>query len=184
MLLVGNSSLTHKGTIMTATVNELFTVDRWTVRELELTQEKTLAVWQMLQRYKTLFSDLTRGKPSEFVQALTNPNNLWFEVIEYDVIIGIIWFSDLSQITDCTAHMVFFDRKPTEKAEVCREMIRWMFNNFPLNRITVTPPAMYHATIRLLKRLGMKYEGCKRQSVLIGGKWNDQHFYGILRSEI
>jgi len=169
---------------MIATGNELFTVDRWTVREVELTPEKTDAIWQMLKKYKTLFSDLTRDDPQNFVKIITDKDTMWFEVIEYDVIVGIIWFGEMWKITDCEAHMVFFDRQPSEKVGVCKEMVKWMFANFPLHRITVAPPAIYHATIRLLEKIGLKREGCKRQSVLIGGKWNDQLIYGILRNEI
>lgn len=168
---------------MTTTVNELFTVDKWTVREMELTPEKLATLWQMLQRYKTLFSDMTRDDPELFYHTVVAKDTMWFEVVEYDVIVGIIWFGEMWQVTDCTAHMVFFDRKPSEKVDVCREMIRWMFNSFPLQRITVEPPLIYHATIRLLERLGMTREGIKRQSVLLGGKWNDQVIYSILRSE-
>lgn len=169
---------------MTTTVNELFTVDRWTVRELELTPEKMDAIWQMLQRYKTLFSDLTRSNPENFVKIVMDKDTMWFEVVEYDVIVGIIWFGEMWKVTDCTAHMVFFDRRPAEKVDVCKAMVKWMFDNFPIHRITVTPPAIYHATIRLLEKIGLKREGCLRESALIGGKWNDQVIYGILRSEV
>ena len=169
---------------MSTKVNELFTVDRWTVREVELTPEKIQALWEQLKKYKTLFSDLTRNNPENFVKIITDKDTMWFEVIEYDVIVGIIWFGEMWRGVDCVGHMVFFDRSPSEKVDVCKEMVRWMFANFPINRITVMPPIIYHATIRLLEKIGLKREGCLRESVLIGGKWNDQVIYGILRSEV
>ena len=97
--------------------------------------------------------------------------------------VGIVWFGDMDQVVDCTAHMVFFDRQPAEKLELCRTLMQWMFDQFPLHRITVTPPAIYHATIRLLEKLGFTKEGCKREAVLLGGKWNDQLIFGITRKE-
>lgn len=169
---------------MLTQINELFTIDRWTVREVVLTTEKVDALWKMLQKYKTLFSDLTRGKAEDFVQTITDSNSLWFEVVEYDVIVGVIYFNEMSKVVDCSGHMVFFDRSPSEKVDVCKEMARWMFANFPLHRITVSPPTLYHATVRLLEKIGFKREGTLRQSVLIGGKWNDQAVYGLLRSEV
>lgn len=161
----------------------LFMVDKWAVREMQLSPKKIEALWEILQKYKTLFSDLTRADSSNFVQVLATPHTMWFEVIEYDAIVGIIWFGDLYQVVDCTAHVVFLDRQPSEKVEVCRVLMKWMFDNFPLHRITVTPPAIYHATIRLLEKLGFEKEGCKREAILLGGKWNDQMIYGITRNE-
>ena len=163
---------------------EIVRVDRWSVREVELTPEKVKALWEMLQRYKTLFSDLTRNDIDNFVRVITAQNSMWFEVVDYDVIVGIIWFGDMWQVTDCNAHMVFFDRRPAEKVDLCRAVVRWMFDNFPLRRITVSPPAIYHATLRLLEKIGFKQEGRKRDAVLLGGKWNDQIIFGILRQEV
>lgn len=163
---------------------EILKVDRWSVREVELTVEKTKALWEMLQRYKTLFSDLTRSDQENFVRVITAPHTMWFEIIDYDVIVGIIWFGDLWQVTDCTAHMVFFDRRPAEKIDLCKAVVRWMFDNFPLRRMSVTPPKIYHATVRLLEKIGFRQEGCKRDAVLLGGKWNDQLMFGILRHEV
>ena len=159
-------------------------VDKWTIHEMELSKEKVSALWEILQRYKTIFSDITKMDPGNFVQAITSPESMWFEVREHDILIGIIWFGDMHQVVDCTAQMVFFDRRPAEKLEVCRAMMKWMFRSFPIHRITVTPPAIYHAVIRLLEKLGFKREGCKREAVLMGGKWNDQLIYGLTRTEV
>ena len=166
-----------------AATGPIFSVDKWSVNEMVLSHEKVGILWQMLQRYRTLFSDLTRADQNNFVRVITLPGSMWFEVRERDTIVGIIWFGDMDQMVDCTAHMMFFDRQPAEKVGVCRGMVKWMFGNFPLHRITVTVPTIYHATIRLLERIGMKYEGRKREAALMGGKWNDMMIYGITRSE-
>lgn len=163
----------------------IVTVDKWEVREMAaLSPEKIDALWGMLQKYRTLFSDLTIDDKANFIQAIIAPHTMWFEVVEHDVIVGIVWFSDMYQVTDCTGHMVFFDRLPAEKLRLCKGLVKWMFVQFPLQRMTVTPPEIYFATIRLLLKIGLKYEGRKRQAVLLGGKWNDQMIYGILRSEV
>jgi len=79
--------------------------------------------------------------------------------------------------------MAFFDRKAGDKAEVCKAVIKWMFKGFPIHRINVTPPELYRATIHLLRRIGLKEEGVKRESVLLGGKWRNQALFGITRTE-
>lgn len=156
---------------------------RWEVREMVLDWEKVEQLWNELQPYKTLFSDLTRGDFENFVKVLTNPNTLWFEVWE-EKIIGLVWLADIEQVVDATAHMVFFDRQPMEKVPVCRALIRWVFARYPLHRVSVTPPELYHATHRLVERIGFKREGVKREAVLIGGKWNDMRLYGLTRSDV
>lgn len=154
------------------------------VEPMVLTPDKIKLIWQRLQRHKTLFSDLTRGDVGVFVRSLTDQGSLWFEVREHGVIVGLVWFENMSQVTECTAHLVFLDRKPASKIGVCKQIIKWMFDNYPLQRITVTPPVIYHGTVRLLKTLGFTREGCKRRAVLLGGKWNDVLIYGITREEV
>lgn len=159
------------------------TVDQWVIQDLTLTPEKAKAIWDILQRHATLFSDLTRGDPRNFLRAVTADHTLWFEVRQHDTLVGIIWFSDLHLLTDVSAHMAFFDRMTFEKLPVCKAIIKWMFQNFPIHRMTVTPPDLYTATIRLLRRLGFTHEGTKREAVLLSGKWRDQMIFGITRTE-
>lgn len=169
--------------VFDSTPKTLFTVDRWVVRELVLTWPKVTQLWNDMQAYKTLFSDLTRGDFNNFLRLVTQPNTVWFEVMEGEKTIGVLWLSDLELMIDANAHMVFFDRKPQEKVGVCKELIRWAFSNIPLQRISVELPIIYYATIRLVEKLGFKYEGTRRRSVLIGG-WKDVKMFGILREEV
>ncbi len=158
-------------------------LDQWEVKDMELNPYKVERLWHTLQRHKTLFSDITSGDASNFILAIMSQNTMWFEVRERGILVGLIWFSDLHQVVDITAHMAFFDRRSFEKLNVCRQVVKWMFANMAIHRITVTPPAIYHATIKLLKRLGFVHEGTKREAVLIGGRWHDQLIFGITRSE-
>jgi Acetyltransferases, including N-acetylases of ribosomal proteins len=159
-------------------------VDKWQIREMSLTMPKLHALWRMLQRHGTLFSDLTKNDPENFTRTILEPNAMWFEIVEYDTIVGIIWFGEMWKVTDCMAHMAFFDRAPAEKLEVCREIVRWMFRSFPLQRMTVQIPEIYFGTVRLMKRLGFTREGEMREAVLLGGRWKSIVIFGITRSEV
>lgn len=158
--------------------------EQWTVRHMVLTWDKVKWLWDTLQAYKTLFSDFVRGDYGNFFNLLTSRDTLWFEVWEGEEVVGLFWLSDLHLLTDANVHTMFFDRKPAEKTELTRRMLWWFFKNFPVNRVTAQPPGIYHATIRLMERLGFKHEGTKRGAILIGNKWNDQVIYGITRSEV
>lgn len=157
--------------------------ERWDVREMALSREKILALWDLLQKHKTLFSDLTRGDFDNWARYLVSSDSYWLEVYEGEILVGIINFTDMHQCVDTTAHMVFFDRQPHEKKPICKAVMRFMFDKFPLNRITISPPIIYYAVVRLIEALGFKHEGTKRGATLIGGKWVDQHIYGMLREE-
>jgi RimJ/RimL family protein N-acetyltransferase len=160
-------------------------VGPWFVREMVLTWEKVQQLWKLVQRHRLLFSDLTRNDFGNFFHALTQPKTLWFEVWRGDEeLVGLVWLSDLEMTVDGVAHMVFFDRQPAEKKLVCRELIKWVFRQYPLHRVTVTPPELYFATHRLLKALGFKLEGKKREAVMLGGRWTDVRIYGLTRSEV
>ncbi len=168
------------------TVEPILEVDGWKVREMVIDKNKMLALWTTFQQYQTLFSDLARGDFNNFYRVLLLPNTLWFEIWDKadEQIIGVLWVTDLEQIVDANAHCVYFDRMPAQKDNVTRELIWWLFRHFPLHRLTAKPAAIYHATIRLMERIGFKKEGRVRESVLIGGKWNDQIIYGITRPEV
>ena len=166
--------------------DELFRVGKWSIQNLSLTYEKAQILWDKYNEHKTLFTDLSKGNIDNWVRYVTNPDSFWLEIIDTTngETVGLIYFNDMEQIVDIEMHAVIFDRQPAEKLEVLRETLRWMFENFPINRITGPTAAIYFRTMRLLERAGFKNEGTKREAMLIGGKWVDTVWYGITRSEV
>lgn len=157
----------------------------WRLREMVLTWEKIGILWETMKRHNTLFSDITRDDSANFVEALTTPNTLWMEVWKGDEeIVGVLWVTDLYVTIDANVHCVYFDRAPAEKDGITWEAVKWFFRNFPAQRLTAPVPALYHATIRMLKRIGFTEEGRKRNAILISGKWSDQLLFGITRPEV
>lgn len=155
------------------------------VVELELTKDKPKVLWECVKHYPTLFSDLTRGSEENFAALLADPNSFWLELQDdKGTMKGIIYLTNLQWTFDADAHIVIFDRELADKVQVCKQVIEWLFINFPLNRLTASIPAIYFATIRFAKRLGFKEEGIKRKVYLIGKRWVDEQILGILRAEI
>ncbi|HKU24380.1 MAG TPA: GNAT family protein [Candidatus Sulfotelmatobacter sp.] len=67
--------------------------------------------------------------------------------------------------------------------EAGREMLRYGFENLKLHRIFASHFKHNSTSGNVLKKLGMRYEGCQRGHLL---KWNqfvDSELYGILRHE-
>lgn len=160
--------------------------DRWRAIELELTLDKLKWLWDTMQTYRSLFSDLTRGSVENFYAVMTLKDSFWMEIQDMEGrMIGLIYWTGLMQLVDCEVHMMFFDHRPAEKKAFCREVAKWFFTNFPqYNRMTATLPETYRATIRLALKVGFKWEGRKRQSQLMLGRRIDEVILGILASEV
>lgn len=159
--------------------------DCWKVQELIVTPEKVAWLWQEMNKYRSLFSDLTKGDLHNFTSMLAQPDSLWFEVIDdKDDIVGILYVMGMAQVIDCEVHILFLDRKPAEKVHLCKQVVVWVFERYPFRRMTATIPSIYYRTIKLAKNIGFKEEGRKRESQLMGNKWVDEVILGILRHEV
>lgn len=158
----------------------------WRVREMLFDSEKIKWLWDEMQKYPTLFSDLTRGNVEVYKALIQNPYSYWLEVLsEDDQTLGILYVTDLYRMIDANVHLIFFDRRAVEKTELVKDMLRLVFDKFPsLHRITAVVPSIYHATIRLAKRVGFKQEGIKRQSQLIRHEWCDEFILGLLAGDL
>lgn len=165
--------------------DSILTFDKWRVVELQLTLDKTKWLWDEMSKYRTLFSDLTRGDAANFIDVVGAQGSLWLEILEGDKTVGIIYWTGLQNVIDADIHLIFFDRHLVDKTELCKEIGRWFFKEFPgCVRVTATLPAIYGATIRLARRIGFRWEGTKRRSQLMGGKYVDEVIMGLLYEEL
>ena len=67
--------------------------------------------------------------------------------------------------------------------EAGREVVRYGFEDLALNRIYAFHFVTNPASGRVLQKIGMRYEGKRRQHTLKWGEYLDNEAYGILRSE-
>lgn len=153
---------------------------------MQLSKLKVEFLWKEMSKYKTLFSDFTRGNQANFLALLSDPYTYWIEILdERGSIVGVLYLTGLMQVIDANIHAIIFDRKATDKVAICKEVIEHMFDRFPaLHRITATFPIIYGMTERLVRKIGFKFEGRKREVQLIGGKWVDEVTFGLLASEV
>jgi RimJ/RimL family protein N-acetyltransferase len=152
--------------------------------EMVLTPPKVTWLWRQMNRHRTLFSDLTRGSVENFVALVQMPHSYWMEVTRNGEIIGVIYVEQLNLVTDCEAHVAFFDRKLADKVTLAQAALQHVFDKFGVHRITVRMPKMYWTTVRFAKNVGFQYEGTRRQVYLIGGHWQDEVILGILNGEV
>jgi ribosomal-protein-alanine N-acetyltransferase len=67
--------------------------------------------------------------------------------------------------------------------EAAREMLRHGFEDLQLHRIFASHFKHNPASGNVLKKLGMRYEGCQREHLYKWDKFIDSELYGILRNE-
>ena len=67
--------------------------------------------------------------------------------------------------------------------EAGREMLRYGFEDLGMHRIFATHFRHNPASGRILKKLGMQYEGCQREHLRKWDQFVDSEIYGLLRRE-
>lgn len=67
--------------------------------------------------------------------------------------------------------------------EASRAMLRYGFEGLGLHRIFASHFGHNPASGRILKKIGMRYEGCQREHLSKWGQFVDSELYGILRRE-
>jgi RimJ/RimL family protein N-acetyltransferase len=67
--------------------------------------------------------------------------------------------------------------------EAARELLRYGFEELEMHRIFASHFGQNHASGRILKKIGMKHEGCQREHLRKWGEFVDSELYGLLRRE-
>jgi RimJ/RimL family protein N-acetyltransferase len=68
-------------------------------------------------------------------------------------------------------------------SEAARELMRYGFEDLNLHRIFASHFKGNSASGKILKKIGMRYEGCQRQHIRKWDQHIDSELYGILRQE-
>jgi RimJ/RimL family protein N-acetyltransferase len=68
--------------------------------------------------------------------------------------------------------------------EAAKAVVRYGFEHLKLNRIFAHHFKHNPASGKVLRKIGMKHEGCMRQHVLKWGQFVDLELYSILRQEM
>ncbi|MCO4793260.1 MAG: GNAT family N-acetyltransferase [Bacteriovoracaceae bacterium] len=66
----------------------------------------------------------------------------------------------------------------------CSKLIDYAMNELEMNRIEIMACPENRPSCAIAERLGLKFEGCKRNNELLYGKFVDHNIYSILKSEM
>lgn len=67
--------------------------------------------------------------------------------------------------------------------EVAQRLLDFGFTTLGLHRITATCDPRNTSSLRVLEKIGMRYEGTLREAVLIRDGWRDSLLYSLLKHE-
>jgi len=103
-----------------------------------------------------------------------------------DTAIGSCCFWNFSSNLECAEIGYELGRSFWRKGfarEAIRAIITHGFTTFGFHRIEANPLAANTPSRNLLLKLGFTYEGNLRERVSFRGRFEDQHFFGLLRNE-
>jgi RimJ/RimL family protein N-acetyltransferase len=90
-------------------------------------------------------------------------------------------------VRDHQAELGYWIGKPYWNAGLCTEagrvILRYAFSELCLMRVHAVHLTRNPASGRVLQKLGMRHEGCRRGHVMKWGRLEDIELYGLLREE-
>lgn len=150
------------------------------------TPEKIREIWNEAKEHEVLFSDRIAGKAKPFLHILAAPNSTWFEVfsLESNKPVGMLYLNRILPRYDGYGHFAFWDKVGGGREELILDTLRYVVEKYNLPRVSTEIPVYQRGTIRMVKRLGFKQEGERRNGVMYKGGWMNQALFGMLREEL
>lgn len=162
------------------------------VRLLTFTPYNLAELWKRAQRYRTLFRFEIGGDFKRFMNRFVRqnattgelrPTGLFWVVDDF---VGLFYMTDIDIGVDAVVHYTFFDGRHHGRDKLVLGMLKYGFEKFNFNRMTVEIPLHASPRTHNFVELTMKFkkEGRKRGAAELNGKYYDLNIYGILRSEV
>jgi RimJ/RimL family protein N-acetyltransferase len=161
------------------------------VYPLESTLENLYLFYDKAKEFPTIFG-LEHNDIEEFSNIFLSHNpatgkielNGTFYVV--DGFVGVLYINDFDYAAkSATAHYTFFDKRQRGRLPLVKAMMKYAFEYYGFNRLTVELPNFVMATTRhFVTDLGFSLEGKRRKAWPYKGKLYDVNLYGLLREEI
>lgn len=161
------------------------------VRRMQLTPANLRIFWEKASRYRTIFNSVIRNDFKQFTRLLLRENSAGevestglFWVV--DDFVGVFYMTNIRPELDASVHYSFFDGRHRGRVELTKAMLKYAFERYNFQRLTVEIPRYATDKTRNFVEtwLGFRKEGRKRKAALFDGEYFDVNIYGILRSEV
>lgn len=129
--------------------------------------------------FRTQFAESGFWSREEGTLLITTPD---------DRVVGNIeWFPTLRYLSEVELSYQLFDRADDGKgyaSEAVRMLVRYLFENRPLNRIRLVIHPDNTGSRRVAEKTGFRFEGLMRGAWLSRGRYQDVELWSILRDEV
>jgi aminoglycoside 6'-N-acetyltransferase len=170
-----------------------FSTERLTVRRFQPGDAESFAAYRSVPevaQYQSWDAPFSLEKATATVQRFADGDPLtpgWFQyAIDLDgVLIGDIGLNLHENLMQAD---VGFTLAPEYQGkgyatEAVRGLLNYLFLERNLHRVSAECDARNVSSAALLKRLGFRDEGLRRQNTWFKGEWTDDLFFGLLRSD-
>jgi hypothetical protein len=137
-------------------------------------------LWANIQHDDFAFDDLTRGRPDFFLAHLMMPGSQHFEIAD----VGYACATGIQRPINAYVHFALWrSLSPNDIRSVGRDLLRYLFENYGLYRVTALAPEGNRHAARMAGLLHFRFEGDMRGAFLNKGRYRNLAIYGLLRSE-
>lgn len=101
-------------------------------------------------------------------------------------IIGHLFLQKVYRLGPVMEAGVMIDPKHQGKGygtEALRNLIKYAFEEMNVHRIEASCDARNASAVKMLEKAGMSREGICKESMLVGGKWEDEYLYAVLKAQ-
>lgn len=154
------------------------------VRPTRLTVDHLQFLWNNLKRFDVLFNDFVKGDFRAFVEHFIyqdakgglHPTGLMWNVDD----VGLFFMNEIKPMESAEGHFVFWDQRFNGREELCREMLKYVFEKFLFQRISVKVPLYAKQALNAVERIGLVHEGRLRRAAFYKEQWFDVNIYSAI----
>lgn len=157
------------------------------VRMERLSFERLEFIWNKCKEFKILFNDFVDGDFKAFVNhfVMMDQDGLTAAGIIYAVDdVGLFIVNDIRPALSATIHYLFWDKRFRGREELCRRMMKHVFDEFKFRRLETRIPLIAQPAIQNASRIGLIREGRLRKAILYEGEWVDMNLYSMLPEDL
>ncbi len=135
-----------------------------------------------------VYPPATKEAFRSFVARFRDPSHVGFLVLtEGSELAGVVNASEIVRSCFQSAYLGYYGFAPFERQGYMTagiaEALKALFGRHKLQRIEANIQPDNMASIRLVKRLGFRYEGLSPRYLKVGGRWRDHQRWALLAEE-
>lgn len=140
-------------------------------------------IWNKCREFKILFNDFVDGNFEAFVNHFVQSDSdgltaagIIFAVDD----VGLFILNDIRPAYSASIHYLFWDKRFRGREELCRRMIKYVFEEYKFRRLETRVPLVAQPAIQAATRIGLVREGRLRKAMLYKGEWVDMNLYSMI----